>query len=102
MLQPSPIAVSPSDLRAIFNQHYHDRIARGELTPMVKKSGHPAPERSGQPFCTRSQVIEYFDVNGAKVVLVHQYLRPDGSLGASGKPDPKWLVHEGRLLIAIR
>jgi hypothetical protein len=27
--------------------------------------------------------------------MVHQYLRPDGTLGASGLPDPKLVVHEG-------
>jgi len=32
------------------------------------------------------------------VALVHQYLRRDGSLGASGKPDPKMLFDRGELL----
>lgn len=27
--------------------------------------------------------------------LVHQYVRPDGSLGGSGQPDPKLLIEEG-------
>ncbi len=34
-----------------------------------------------------------------KVALVHQYLRPDGRIGASGMPDPKWLLGEGEILV---
>jgi len=64
MSYPSPIEVSPTELRAIFNQQYHDRIARGDLTPRIKKAGHPAPERSGEPFCTQSQAVEYFNNAG--------------------------------------
>jgi hypothetical protein len=26
---------------------------------------------------------------------VHQYLRPDGTLGLSGRPDPKLVLYEG-------
>jgi len=44
------------------------------------------------PFCTRSQIVRYLTREGAQVALVHQYLKPDGNLGASGLPDPKWLV----------
>jgi hypothetical protein len=33
------------------------------------------------------------------VVVVHQYLRKDGSLGGSGKPDPKKLFHKGKLYV---
>jgi hypothetical protein len=29
--------------------------------------------------------------------MVHQYLQPDGTLGASGQPDPKRLLHDGIL-----
>jgi hypothetical protein len=33
------------------------------------------------------------------MAIVHQYLRPDGTLGASGLPDPKWLRDGDRILI---
>ena len=29
------------------------------------------------------------------LALVHPYPRPDGSLGGSGQPDPKVVVHQG-------
>ncbi len=49
------------------------------------------PEMKGEPPGTRSQLIRYLDQKGSWVVEVHQYLRPDGTLGASGRPDPKRL-----------
>lgn len=36
---------------------------------------------------------------GQKVAGVHQYLRVDGTLGASGRPDPKELLIGGVLYI---
>lgn len=41
-----------------------------------------------------SQMIEYWDMFGNFIALVHQFRWPDGSLGASGRPDPKVLRHE--------
>jgi len=29
------------------------------------------------------------------VAVVFQYLRPDGSIGGSGRPDPKFLLRDG-------
>ena len=31
--------------------------------------------------------------------MVHLYFRPDGSIGGSGKPDPKWLFEDGVIYI---
>jgi len=36
-------------------------------------------------------MVEYRDISGSVVALVHQYKRTDGKIGASGKPDPKKL-----------
>ena len=49
---------------------------------------HPPSPTYHQPKGTKSQKIGYFDRNGIKVAEVHQYLLPDGSIGASGIPDP--------------
>ncbi len=54
---------------------------------------------AGEPVCTRSQLVTYFDADGERVAIVHQYLRQDGTLGASGLPDPKWLLHGGEVLL---
>ena len=47
------------------------------------------PAAVGEPPGTRSQVIRYVDSAGLWIVEVHQFLRPNGTLGASGRPDPK-------------
>ena len=49
-------------------------------------------------YCTRSQVLRYFDGNGNRIAVVHQIRNPDGTIGASGKPDPKYLQLEDEIL----
>ncbi len=43
-----------------------------------------------------SRMVWYYAMTGdgslRKVALVHEYRRPDGSLGGSGLPDPKRLI----------
>ena len=60
----------------------------------------PAPADAGQPPGTRTQMIKYFrQSDGALVAIVHRYLLPDGTIGASGLPDPKWLRDGDKILI---
>src|SRR5215510_1523130 len=61
----------------------------------VKSQSHDPPPAVEEPHCTWSQLVEYLDVGGERVMLCHQYMRPDGTLGGSGLPDPKWLLAEG-------
>jgi len=81
-------------IRQAFNasQLYH-RLLSGDLQGTLRKDRHLSRARAanlGSPYCTRSQMLAYFDT-GQLVAIVHQYLQPDGTLGASGRPDPKWL-----------
>ena len=39
--------------------------------------------------------VAYLNDAGHRIFLVHFYLRPDGTIGGSGKPDPKWLFEDG-------
>jgi hypothetical protein len=50
-----------------------------------------------QPIGTQSQTVPYF-LNGQLIAVCHRYLLPDGSLGASGKPDPKMLEYRNQRL----
>lgn len=85
----------------MFNEgKYWERAKKGELRERVRKDSHPSPPRAPEPSCTRSQIIAYIDDNGEKVALVHQYVRPDGRLGAGRRPDPKRLL-EGGVLYAV-
>jgi hypothetical protein len=92
--------VSARVLQQMFNsQHYWDKVKQGILVAEVKSNRHPSSPKAHEPFCTRSQYIIYRDKSGRKIAGVHQYLRPDGTIGASGRPDPKQLFFEGTLYI---
>lgn len=92
--------VAATEIRELFNERqYYHRIATGEVFEDLLENLHATPARSGQPYCTHSQLIAYRERNtNRKVALVHQYLRPDGRIGASGKPDPKWLLGDNEIL----
>ena len=64
------------------------------------RAGNPykdIPGPSFEPPGTRSQSVPYF-LMGVKISLCHQYLRPDGTFGASGLPDPKLVEYQGHVL----
>lgn len=85
-------------MRQIFNEgRYWDRALSGEFTMVVLKSRHPSLPAANEPFCTQSQMISYRNKNGEEVARVHQYLRTDGTIGASGQPDPKRVLHNSIL-----
>jgi hypothetical protein len=88
-------------LRQKFNSaNLYEKACSGQLTQKVVKEKHPSPPPALEPTCTRSQFVHYSDEAGVVVARVHQYLRQDGTLGASGLPDPKVLLWEGKLLYA--
>jgi hypothetical protein len=68
----------------------------------VLEDRHPALPKASEPYCTHSQMISYRDPDNNEVARIHQYLRPDGSIGASGKPDPKRLLHDGTLYRLVK
>jgi hypothetical protein len=91
---PSVNRVSTAELRLLFETgHFAERITSGELIEILESEGRPSP-RSGEPYGTRSQIIAYMTREGRIVLRLHRYLRPDGTLGASGKPDPKYIFHD--------
>jgi hypothetical protein len=61
-----------------------------------------APPAANQPPGTRSQMISYRDSNDKEIARVHQYLKTDGMLGASGKPDPKRLLINDTLFRLVK
>ena len=78
-------------IQRLFNEtQYPTMITDGSLTPEFLRDAHlREPETRGEPPCTRSQMIRYRDQAGQWRVEVHQYLRPNKTLGARGRPDPK-------------
>jgi hypothetical protein len=94
-----PVRVSQDKLREFFRDgQYPARIQAREFRAVVYSETIIRPPNriaSQEPPGTKSQMIEYLDSLGNRIALVHRYLRPDGTLGASGKEDPKALVHNG-------
>jgi hypothetical protein len=87
-------------LRNLFKSTgYWEQVQAGTMQTRLLRDGHPSAPLAGEPYCTRSQMIAYIDAQGNEVARVHQYLRPDGTLGLSGKPDPKRVFYNGTLYI---
>ena len=96
-----PRYVPASELRGCFNGGpYLTDIIAGRLRPQYLRDRHLEAPAKGNPPCTRRQLIRYWDPDGNPVVEVFQYLREDGTLGASGRPDPKRLWRGGQVFIA--
>lgn len=87
------VIIPPPILRSKFNASKFSSL-QGLTAKMLRNTLLQDPEKKGEPMGTRSQFIRYSD-KGRWVVEIHQYLRPDGTLGASGRPDPKRLRLEG-------
>lgn len=87
----------------MFNDgNYWHRALYGDLYRAPVEDDHIQRRRSGQPPCTHSQLMAYFDEQGRQVAIVHEFRRPDGSLGADGSrtegTTPGWRsLHPGRL-----
>ena len=94
------VYLSRQRIRALFNDgKYWTRARNGEFT-LKYIYNKPASAKAEQPRGTKSQIIAYINSNGEQIALVHQYLKPDGTLGGSGKPDPKELL-QGEVLYKI-
>jgi len=78
---------------------YEGRVAAGQLSRRLVSDRHPTSPRAEVPYCTRSQLVQYQDATGTEVATAHQYLQPDGTLGASGRPDPKRVLKDGVLYV---
>jgi hypothetical protein len=87
-----PVYVTADELRQHFNsQGFTEKIRIGAVSVRIEKEW-AAPPHLGFPEGTKSQRVAYIGGNGQLVAVVHQYRRPDGSLAASGLPDPKRVV----------
>ncbi len=93
---PNPI------IREAFNSgQFWERAQSGEFTLEFERNTHYSREVAIERdfmYCTRSQTVRYFDGFGELIAVVHQIRNPDGTIGASGKPDPKFLRLETEVL----
>ncbi|MBI3459788.1 hypothetical protein HY230_00400 [Candidatus Acetothermia bacterium] len=69
------VPMNPDELRHLFNNgNYYNQVMQGAMSSELRRNGHPSPEKSGEPHCTHSQILAYYDEKGNKVAIVHQYL----------------------------
>ena len=90
--------VEASEIRMLFNRSgLFGQFLRGELNTKIE-ADRPARAELGMPEGTRSQVVRYFGRDGQEIALVHQYLLPDGTIGGSGRPDPKRMILDDEII----
>jgi hypothetical protein len=97
-LQPFAIQrVTSAEMCKRFNDgQYWQKVIRGELTAHLLEETI-STLLTHEPGPIRSQMVSYRDGNNQEIARVHQFLRPDNSLAASGMPDPKRLLEGGVL-----
>lgn len=82
------------EIRDLFNSNgIWDRVIQNEYTLQRISCRPPAVP---MPHGTRSMYMAIMD-GTVKVAEVHYYQLPDGSIGGSGKPDPKVLCINGEV-----
>jgi len=80
----------------LFNEgRFYERVLEEGLTAVVKAERPATIESPNIPAGSKSQEVFYYDKDGNEVARVHQFVKPDGTIGASGKPDPKRLCIGG-------
>jgi hypothetical protein len=94
--------ISQRKLRVYFNEwDYAGKVVSGEFVAMVYRERPPGNKAPPMPIGSVSQEVHYFDRRMRRRAIVHQYLQPDGTLGASGKPDPKYLMGDDGTIYAL-
>jgi hypothetical protein len=86
----------------MFNEgKFWERVQSGELDAVILRD-RIAPPTAGQLPGSHSQSVSYRDEDGNEVARVHQYLKPDKTIGATGRPDPKRLLVDGILYRLVK
>jgi hypothetical protein len=88
------LRVNEEKLQRIFNENeYWERAQGGEFSEEVIDDA-PAARKYRFPAGTRDQTVWYHETtgHGRRVAVVHQFRKRDGTLAASGRPDPKWVL----------
>jgi hypothetical protein len=90
--------VSKKELRDLFNRGAYCENGRLGVNEDVERSREIAQDlcrKLRMPLGSQSQIVAYRVPGLGKVALVHQYVRPDGTV--RGRPDPKYLVIDGTM-----
>lgn len=92
--------IPKSEIRAIFNEmRLYERMLLGEFIVVPARDPIAVHYDFLEPGST-SQVDDYFTrtddgTRSIHLATVHYYMQPSGKMGASGKPDPTYVFHDG-------
>jgi hypothetical protein len=102
MTPPNPIIiqkVNKRHLRTVWNDPDFQASILRRSTQQVDVFEELAPPEAGQEEGALSYVYDLWDnVNRRLLATLHCYKNRDGSIGASGLPDPMWLLVNDVLL----
>jgi hypothetical protein len=88
--------LSRKQMQELFHKHQlWERIQKKEFRLVPLRERHANPLKSGQVFCTYSQIVSFRNLADDEIIRAHQYKLPDGTLGASKKPDPLRVFIDG-------
>lgn len=67
---------------------------------MTASSGKVTKEKLASPNSsqlpgTLSRFLRFYSTTGDYILGVHLFVKPDGSIGGSGRPDPKFILFNG-------
>ena len=102
MPDPPSQKVDKKTLQDVFNKSgYYQKVKEGKLASLIRKNNPVQRNLIDNGFDPRSktQTIIYLDSEGNEIAKVHQYTRPNGTLEASGLPDPKKVLWNGILYV---
>lgn len=89
-------------MRKLFNEGgYWEKVQNGEWTSHVLES-RISDALTQETVQITSTMLSYRDRDGNEMARIHQYQRPDGSIAASGLPDPKRLLQDGILYRLVK
>jgi hypothetical protein len=97
LVLPVKRRLNPYDLRRLFNEGYYiHRITSQEFTARSVRCKPVEPDNPNIgpriPIGSVTQTLQLLDVNDDFVAEFHRYIRPEGTIGASGYNDPKRIV----------
>ncbi len=92
--------VTKQRLRDIWNDPVFQEQLLRRTTQRVDVSQNLAPTSAGQAPGTLSCIFDFMDNHaGALLGTFHAYMEPGGTIGASGKLDPSFLLVDGVRLV---
>ena len=95
MGDPDEVWLPAEELQTMFNElGFYERVQAGELRERVFKHHVTQPDWSPEPLYR--QMARYYD-GDTLVAVVNQWQRFNGTLAASGRPDPKKIFVDGKV-----